>query len=211
MLVLLLAAPASAAVHLSVAPGPMSPDEIKLTVAATARLLEAPVRTDVAGGLDFTAPSWKNNLAPAERERQIRALETLWGERLTVRDDSPAVCPPTAKEPPPSAFDYRARTDAMRARLEGTPRPLGRTGQDRFYDGTAGQLLPSPPSRRPGRRPAARGKRSAPKLKPAPPAPPAPATAAPISWKRASGPQGRRPRDRGCVHLGSPSPQPRSR
>lgn len=165
----------------------MSPDAVKLTEAASVQLMQAPVRADVAGGLDFTAASWKQDLAPAEKERQLRALEALWGKRLDVRDDSPAVWKPTTKEPPPSAFDYRARTDAMRARLEGAPRPLGRTSQDRFYDGsTSGQgssvaAVASTPS---AARALAAGA-AAPKLKPTAPPPPAPAAAAPISWKKA--------------------------
>ncbi len=187
LLVLLLAAPASAAIHLSVAPGPLNPDAVKRTEAAAAQLLESPVRSAVADGVSFTAPSWKKALAPAERERQLRALEALWGKRLTVRDDSPAAWQPSGKEPPPSAFDYRARTDAMRSRLDDTPRPLGRAGQGRFYDGSiSGQTssvaaVASAPS---AARPLAAGA-AAPKLKPAPPPPPAPAAATPISWKKA--------------------------
>lgn len=186
-LVLLLAAPASAAVHLSVAPGPLSPDAVKLTEAASLQLLESPVRADSAGGISFTAPSWKKDLAPAERERQLRALESLWGKRLSVRDDSPSAWQPSAKEPPPSAFDYRARTAEMRARLERAPRPLGRMGQDRLYDGsTSGQgssvaaVASAPASAR-----ALLASAAAPKLKSAPPPSPVPSAAAPISWKKA--------------------------
>lgn len=186
LLVLLLAAPSSAAVHLSVAPGPLPPDAVKRTEDASAQLLEAPARASVAGGLGFTAPSWKKDLTQAERARRIRALEDLWGKRLTVRDDSPAAWQPTAMQPPPSAFDYRAHTDAIRARLEGAPRPLGRASQDRFYDASAGQgsSVAAAASAPAYARPLAAGA-SAPKLRPSPPPPPAPAAAAPISWKKA--------------------------
>jgi hypothetical protein len=187
-LVLLLAAPGSAAVHLSIAPGPMAPDAVKATEAASAQLMEAPVRTAVAGGLDIAAASWKKDLSPAEKERQLRALMALWGKRLTIREENPAAWQPAANEPPPPAFDYRARTAAIRGRLEGTPRPLGRTSQDRFYDGsvagkgaTVAAVAPAPASARTLAAGAA-----APKLKSAPPPPPpAPAAAAPISWKKA--------------------------
>lgn len=187
LLVLLLAAPASAEVHLSVAPGPLPPDAVKRTEAASAQLLEAPIRADAAGGLNFTAPSWKSSLTPAERERRLRALAALWGKRFSIREDSPAAWQPAAMQPPPSAFDYRARTDAMRARLAAAPRPLDRIGQDRLYDASAsGQGSPvAAVASAPGAARPLAARASAPKLKSAPPPPPAPAAAAPISWKKA--------------------------
>lgn len=185
-LTLLLAAPASAAVHLAVAPGPLSPEAVRLTEAAAARLLEAPARDDRAAGLALTAPSWKAGLAPAERERLLKALEALWGRRLAVREDAAPVA--RALVPPASALEFRGRTDALRARLDGAPRPLDRSGQDRFYDGrrtaevsaaAAGPFAASP-------RPRVAFTAASPRPAAAPPPPPAaPTAASPISWKKA--------------------------
>lgn len=180
---LLLAAPAGAAVRLTVAPGPMTPDAIERTKAASIKLLEAPVPD--GAGLAFTAPSWKKDLPPAERERLTRGLEALWGARLSLKEHAPADWSP-AKTPPPSAFDARARFDAVRARLDAAPRLAGRSSQDRFYDASAaGSRAPAVPAfaAAGGARPLA-ASAAAPKLKAVPPPAPVPA-AAPISWRKA--------------------------
>lgn len=183
-LALLLAAPVSASIRLEVAPGPLSPEDVRLTEAAAARLLESPVRDDRAAGLALTAPSWK--AGPAERERLLKALEALWGRRLAVREDAAPVA--RALVPPASALEFRGRTDALRARLDGAPRPLDRSGQDRFYDGrrtaevsaaSAGTFAAFP-------RPRAAFTAASPRPAAAPPPPPAaPKTVSPISWRKA--------------------------
>ncbi|MEQ1920170.1 MAG: hypothetical protein ABL955_13330, partial [Elusimicrobiota bacterium] len=135
-LILFLASPAGSAVHLSIAPGPLAPDAVRRTEAAASRLLETPERAFVSGGLNFTGPTWNKDLPELERERALRALKALWGKRLSVREDPAAAAFSAKLEPPPSAFDHRARADEMQARLDGMPQPLDRTGQDRFYDGS---------------------------------------------------------------------------
>lgn len=187
MLVLLLAAPGSAAVRLSVAPGPLPPEALARTEAAAAKLLESPVRDPRAPGLALTAPSWKAGVSPAERERLIKALEAVWGRRLSVREDAAAGA--RALVPPPSALDFRGRTDAMRARLDAAPRPLAKGAQDRFYDN--GRSAPSSDGAvRAGAsvspRPRFAFTAAAPRPAAAvPPSPASPKSAAPISWKKA--------------------------
>lgn len=188
MLVLLLAAPGSAAVHLAVAPGPLPPEALARTEAAAAKLLESPVRDPRAPGLVLTAPSWKAGVAPAERERLIKALEAVWGRRLAVREDAAPAA--RALVPPPSALDFRGRTEAMRARLDAAPRPLAKGAQDRFYDNgrsvpasdgavAAGSFASSP-------RPRFAFTAAAPRPAAAvPPPPAAPKPSNPISWKKA--------------------------
>lgn len=185
LLIMLLAVPASADVHVTVSPGPLPADALKRTEDAAARLLEAPVRAPGEGALAFTAASWKRDLPLSERAALLRALQMAWGPRLVVRED--AAVPAPAMTVPASALDVRARTDAMRARLDGSPRPLERAGQDRFYDGSlavrgsavaAGPFAPAPAAR-------VAMTASAPRFKSAPPPPPAQTAAAPISWKRA--------------------------
>jgi len=182
-LVLLLAVPGSAAMHLTVSPGPLPPAAVARTEAAVKRLFEAPARA--GNELAFTAPSWKTNLPLAEREALLRSLEAVWGKRLAVRADAAASTPVAA--PPPSALNFRARTDAIRARLDGAPRPLERSGQDRFYDGSrsaqASAVAAGPFAAAPAARVAFTA--SAPRLKAAPPPAPAKPAPAPISWKKA--------------------------
>lgn len=188
-LALLLSSPAAAAVRLTISAGPLSPEAVERTALAAARLLEAPARSAEAGGLAFTGTNWKRDLAPAERERLTRSLRALWGERLSIREDGlPRAA--TGNAPPASALDFRGRTDAIRARLEGTPRPMGRASQDGFYDGSAAASGSAAVAAGAPRAASARRFASAaavPKAKAAipPPPPPAPPAAAPISWKRA--------------------------
>lgn len=189
LLVLLLATPGAAAIHLEVTAGPRSPEAIKLTEAAAAKLLEAPVRDPLAPGLAIHAPSWKRDLPPAERLALLRDLQAFWGPRLTVREAAGPGAPAAGPVPPAASLDFRERTDAMRARLDAAPRPLERGAQDRFYDGGRsgqGSVVaasgPASPSavRRAAFTPQAPRLRAAP-----PPPPPAKKTASPISLKRA--------------------------
>lgn len=186
-LALLLSSPAAAAVRLAISAGPLSPEAVERTAAAAARLLEAPARSAEAGGLAFSGTNWKRDLAPAERERLTRSLRALWGERLSIREDGvPRAA--TGNAPPASALDFRGRTDAMRARLEGTPRPMGRASQDGFYDGSAAASGSSAVAAGAPRAASARRFASAaavPKAKAAIPPPPAPPAASPISWRKA--------------------------
>jgi len=186
-LAVLLTAPASAAVHLSIRPGPLPPEDVARTEAASAQLLEAPARAEAEGGLCFSAPSWKRGLAPAERQRLTRALEALWGDRMVVREDADTG-PMPGKQPPASAFDYRSRTDEMRTRLEAAPRPMDRSSQGRIYDGGVASKGAPPASAgarpTPSARPLALGA-AAPQRKASSPPPPVPAAASEISWKRA--------------------------
>ncbi len=188
LLVLLLATPGGASVHLNVAPGPMAAEAVKRTEAAAAKLLEAPVRDPLAAGLVINAPSWKRNLPRARRRDILDELQALWGRRLAVREDAaPAPFAP-GPVPPASALEFRARTDAMRAALDAAPRPLERGAQDRFYDASradAGSAVVAsgalgPAGRRVAYSPAAPRLTAAP-----PPPPPARKAASPISWKRA--------------------------
>jgi hypothetical protein len=179
MLVLLLATPGAASVHLAVAPGPLDPDAVARTEAAAAKLLEAPIRDGLAAGLVINAASWKRGLPQDERERLLKDLATLWGRRLAVRETAA-----------PAALDFRGRTDAMSARLDGEPRPLERTGQDRFYDNRRSASGPdgvaAGPSFAASPRPRVAFTAAAPR--PAaviPPSPSAPKPASPISWKKA--------------------------
>lgn len=187
MLVLLLAAPGSAAVRFALAPGPMPREAVERTEAAAAKLLESPARDPRAPGLVLTAPSWKSGVAPAERERLIKALEAVWGPRFSVREDAAPAA--RALVPPPAALDFRGRTDALRARLDAAPRPLERAGQDRFYDN--GRSAPASDgavaagassSPRPRFAFTAAAPRPAAAIPPSPSSPKAPS---PISWKKA--------------------------
>lgn len=186
-LALLLSSPAAAAVRLAISAGPSSPEAVERTAAAAARLLESPSRSAEAGGVAFTGANWKRDLAPAERERLTRSLRALWGERLSIREDGvPRAA--TGNAPPASALDFRGRTDAMRARLDGTPRPMGRASQDGFYDGSAAAsgsaaVAAGAPRAASARRFASSA--AVPKAKAAIPPPPAPPAAAPISWRKA--------------------------
>lgn len=182
MLIMLLAVPGSAAVHLTVSPGPLPPEAVKRTEAAAAELLEAPVRGPHTGGLTITAASWKPGLSASERASRLLALEAVWGRRLLVREDSARF----TMTPPPS-FDVRARAAEIRGRLDGLPDLSGEAGQSRFYDAgraargsavAAGAFAPIPA------RTAALNAR-APGRVSAPPPAPAPEAAAPISWKKA--------------------------
>lgn len=185
LLVLLLAAPGSAAVRLSVAPGPLSPEAVARTEAAAARLLESPARDARAPGLVLTAPSWKAGVAPAERERLLKVLEAVWGRRFSVREDA-APAAARALVPPPAALAFRGRTDALRARLEAAPRPLDRAGQDRFYDGGRTSERTAVSAGAPAPRPRFAFTAAAPRPAAAiPPSPSAPKAASPISWKKA--------------------------
>ncbi|MCR4294334.1 MAG: hypothetical protein NUW21_02275, partial [Elusimicrobia bacterium] len=126
VLVLLLATPGGASVHLHVAPGPLAPEAVKRTEAAAAELLEAPVRNPLAAGLVIDAASWKRDLPPARRQDLLRRLQAFWGPRLAVREDADPVPFAAGPVPPPSAFDFRKRTDALRARLDAAPEGPGR-------------------------------------------------------------------------------------
>ncbi|MBI2385204.1 MAG: hypothetical protein HYV14_04235 [Elusimicrobia bacterium] len=186
LLLLLLAAPGSAAVRLSVSPGPLSPEAVARTEAAAAKLLEYPVRDAHAQGLVLTASSWKAGLAPAERERLLQTLSASWGRRLAVREDAAAGAGVRGLVPPPSALDFRGRTDAIRARLDAAPRPLDRSGQDRFYDGGRSAEERSVSAGAPSARPRFAFAAAAPRPAAAvPPAPSAPKASEPISWKKA--------------------------
>lgn len=188
LLVLLLATPGGASVHLNVAPGPLSPEALKRTEAAAARLLEAPVRDSVAPGLVINAPSWKRDLPPAERRALLSELQAFWGPRLTVREAAgPAAA--SGPVPPAGSIDFRERTDAMRARLDAAPRPLERGAQGRFYDGSrssAGSAVAASVAAAPSAGPRFAYAPAGPRLRAAPPPPPpAKKAASPISWKRA--------------------------
>lgn len=188
-MVLLLATPGGASVHLNVSPGPLAPEAIARTEAAAAKLLEAPARDPFASGLVINAASWKRDLPPARRQALLDELRALWGKRLAVRETA-APAAAQGPVPPASALEFRDRTDALRARLDAAPRPLERGAQDRFYDGgragpgsavaaTGGSFAPAA-ARRAAFSPAP------PRLRTAPPPPPSARKAAsPISWKRA--------------------------
>lgn len=187
-LVLLLATPAAASIQLQVAAGPLTPEAVELTAAAAAKLLEAPARDPFAAGLVINAPSWKRDLPPARRQALLDQLQGLWGRRLAVRDTAAAAASASGPVPPAAALEFRARTDAMRARLDAAPRPLERAAQDRFYDARrSGQGSAVAAS---GTYASASGRRfayapAAPRRAAAPPPAPARESAAPISWKRA--------------------------
>ena len=186
-LALLLAVPSSASVRLSVSPGPLEPEAVARTEAAAAKLLESPVRDARSGGLAIDAPAWKAGLPEAERTRLLKSLEAVWGKRLSVREEA-APASAQRQAPPPSALEFRSRTDAMRARLEGAPRPLDRSGQDRVYDGSRASGTSAVAAVAPAGTPRARVTLSAaPQRTVAGPPPPAPAPKAssPISWKKA--------------------------
>jgi len=187
-MVLLLASPASASVRLSIAPGPLPPSALKETRAAAARLMVAPQPAVSAGAVLFTAPSWKTQIPPVERARQLEALKSIWGTRFSVHEDAPAAAASSAVVPPPSA-KQRARLQEMKARLAGASHPLNASSQNVFYDGSlAGKEAAVSAVAAGGasaRKPVLTA--TAPKHKAAPP--PAPTTAKPatkpISWKRA--------------------------
>lgn len=188
MLVLLLAAPGSAAVHLALAPGPLPREAVERTEALAAKLLESPARDPRAPGLAFSAPSWKRDLPPAERARLIEVLASVWGRRLSVREDAVPAAGARALVPPPSALDFSGRTDAMRARLEATPRPLARSAQDRFYDNGRSAPASDAAVAAASSSPRPRYAFTAAAPRPAavvPPPPSAPKAASPISWKKA--------------------------
>ena len=183
MLVVLLAAPGSAAVHLTIAPGPLPPDAVARTEAAAVKLLESPVREPRAPGLAFSASAWKRDLPPAERERLLKVLADAWGRRLAVREDAA----PAPFAPPASALEFRGRTDAIRARLAGAPRPLDRSAQDALYDGGRTSGAPAVAAGA-SSAPRPRVALTAPPPRPAaavPPSPSPPHAASPISWKKA--------------------------
>lgn len=184
-LVLFLAIPSSASVHLSVMTGPAAPAALKFTEEAAARLLEAPVRSSAPGRLDFTAASWKAGRPAAEREAELVTLRAFWGAALSIREDAPP-SGGASSAPLPPAFEARARAEELRARLAGFPVPLDKSGQDLLHDGGRSAQGSFVAVDSPLRRPDVATAPAASRLKPAPPAPPAPAAAdSGISWKKA--------------------------